>query len=36
MYDHGVGVTEQSTSNTTPVESAAGLQVIFGTAPSIC
>ena len=33
MHDHGVGVIEQSTSLTTPVESAAGLQVIFGTAP---
>lgn len=33
MYDHGVGVIENSTSLTTPVESSAGLQVIFGTAP---
>lgn len=32
-YDHGIGVVENSTSLTTPVESSAGLQVIFGTAP---
>lgn len=32
-YKHGVGVVEQETSLTTPVESTAGLQIIFGTAP---
>ena len=32
-YNHGVSVTERATSLTTPVESSAALQVIFGTAP---
>ncbi len=32
-YNHGIGVVEQETSLTTPVESTAGLQIIFGTAP---
>lgn len=32
-YTHGVYNAEQATSLTAPVESAAGLQVIFGTAP---
>jgi phage tail sheath protein FI len=32
-YRHGVYVSEQDTSLTTPIEGTAGLQVIFGTAP---
>lgn len=32
-YKHGVYVSEQETSLTTPIEGSAGLQVIFGTAP---
>lgn len=32
-YNHGVYVSEQETSLTTPIEGTAGLQVIFGTAP---
>ena len=33
MYKHGVYVSEQPTSLTAPISGAAGLQVIFGTAP---
>jgi len=33
MYKHGVGIIEQETSITIPIEGTAGLQVIFGTAP---
>ena len=32
-YKHGVYNSEQDTSLTTPIQGAAGLQVIFGTAP---
>jgi len=32
-YKHGIGILEQETSVTIPIESTAGLQVIFGTAP---
>lgn len=32
-YKHGVYVSEQETSLTTPIEGTAGLQVIIGTAP---
>lgn len=33
VYKHGVYVSEQDTSLTTPIEGTAGLQVIFGTTP---
>ena len=32
-YQHGVYNQEQATSLTTPIQSSAALQVIFGTAP---
>lgn len=32
-YNHGINNLEQETSLTTPIETTAGLQVIFGTAP---
>ena len=32
-YKHGINVTEQATSVTTPIVGTAGLQVIIGTAP---
>lgn len=32
-YKHGIGILEQETSITIPIEGTAGLQVIFGTAP---
>lgn len=34
-YQRGVFVSEQGTSLTVPLQSTAGLQVVFGTAPTL-